>query len=105
MEGALSILSLVWLCDITAPAPDLFSLLLLRQSYTLTALHLIPPHSKNILEAMNADTRTSWQNQFVWKLACHSVAEELVVHPAMEKHLRNGKEMAEKDRQEDQIVS
>ncbi|KAK7425455.1 hypothetical protein QQZ08_008020 [Neonectria magnoliae] len=40
-------------------------------------------------------------NQFTWELARHSVGEELVVYPAMEKHLgAEGKEMAEGDRKE-----
>ncbi|KAG5933276.1 hypothetical protein E4U53_001048, partial [Claviceps sorghi] len=40
-------------------------------------------------------------NQFVWELARHSVAEELVVYPALEKYLgAKGVEMAESDRKE-----
>lgn len=54
----------------------------------------------NIINATDADTKVRWQNQFVWELARHSIGEELVVYPAMEKHLPNGKEMADKDRQE-----
>jgi hemerythrin superfamily protein len=42
-------------------------------------------------------------NQFVWELARHSVAEELVVYPAMEKYL--GKDMAESDRKDHAVVS
>jgi hemerythrin superfamily protein len=61
---------------------------------------------KNILNATDDETKTRWQNQFTWELARHSVSEELVVYPAMEKHLGDkGKSMAEKDRQEHKIVS
>lgn len=46
------------------------------------------------------DTAARWQNQFVWTLARHSIAEELVVYPAFEKHIPSGagKAMADKDR-------
>ncbi|KHN97527.1 HHE domain containing protein [Metarhizium album ARSEF 1941] len=44
-------------------------------------------------------------NQFIWDLARHSVGEELVVYPALEKHLgAEGKEMAEHDRKEHHSV-
>jgi hypothetical protein len=58
----------------------------------------------NILNAKDHDQQTRWQNQFVWELARHSLAEELVVYPAMEKHVKGGKEMADKDRAEHQVV-
>lgn len=59
----------------------------------------------NILTATSDDEKTRWQNQFTWELARHSVGEELIVYPAMEKHLANGKAMADKDREEHQKVS
>lgn len=34
---------------------------------------------KMIVNAKDADEKTRWQNQFVWQLARHSHAEELVV--------------------------
>jgi len=56
---------------------------------------------KQIKNAEDEETKVKWQNQFTWELARHSIAEELVVYPAMEKYLGDkGKEMAEKDRQE-----
>ncbi|KAI9886787.1 MAG: hypothetical protein M1823_001430 [Watsoniomyces obsoletus] len=59
----------------------------------------------HIVNAPDDDQRTRWQNQFIWELARHSHAEEIVVYPAFEKHLgAKGKEMAEKDRQEHQVV-
>lgn len=39
-----------------------------------------------------------------WELARHSIAEEIVVYPAFERHLPNGEEMAEKDRSQHQEV-
>ena len=58
-----------------------------------------------IKNASDSDTKTRWRNQFVWELARHSIAEELVVYPAMEKHITpGGKQMADKDREEHQVV-
>lgn len=54
----------------------------------------------------NHDHQQRYGNQFVWELARHSVAEELVVYPAMENYLgERGKEMAEEDRKEHHKVS
>src|SRR5260221_14496289 len=56
---------------------------------------------ENIINAADEDTATRWQNQFTWELARHSIAEELVVYPAMEKNLgEKGVQMANKDRKE-----
>jgi hemerythrin superfamily protein len=57
-----------------------------------------------IINATDDDTKVRFQNQFVWELARHSIGEELLVYPAMEKHLSNGKELADRDRQEHQKV-
>ena len=45
-----------------------------------------------------------WQNQFVWELARHSVAEEIIVYPALEKYCPDGHAMAERDRADHQVV-
>ncbi|KAL2171408.1 hypothetical protein VTG60DRAFT_3051 [Thermothelomyces hinnuleus] len=58
----------------------------------------------NIKGAPRDDDKVKWQNQFVWELARHSIAEELVVYPAMEKHVPDGVRLAEKDRSEHQQV-
>lgn len=58
----------------------------------------------NIKKAKSDDDKIKWQNQFVWELARHSIAEEIVVYPAMEKHVPNGVKLAEKDRSEHQEV-
>lgn len=57
-----------------------------------------------IMTNTDPDTRERWQNQFVWELARHSIAEEIVVYPAFEMHLNDGMEMAEKDRTEHQSI-
>jgi len=65
----------------------------------------IEKYSQNILNAKDDDEATRWQNQFVWELARHSIAEELVVYPALEKLLgAEGENRAEKDRAEHQEV-
>ena len=66
----------------------------------------IEEYYNNIINATDNDTVARWQNQFTWELARHSIAEELIVYPQFEKCLGGtGKEMAEKDRAEHQIVS
>ncbi|KAL9103371.1 MAG: hypothetical protein Q9163_001583 [Psora crenata] len=51
------------------------------------------------------DTQTRYQNQFTWELTRHSIGEELVVYPAMEKYMgADGKAKADKDRDEHQAV-
>ncbi|KAG5982154.1 hypothetical protein E4U55_002224 [Claviceps digitariae] len=53
----------------------------------------------------NHDHQQRYGNQFVWELARHSVAEELIVYPALEKYLgAKGVEMAESDRKEHHTV-
>lgn len=65
----------------------------------------INEYYENIINAKDNDTKVRWQNQFVWELARHSVAEELIVYPAFEKYLgKKGEEMASKDRHEHQAV-
>ena len=76
-----------------------------------TVDHIVRDHRElsdyyeQIKLAKDEDTKARWQNQFTWALARHSIAEELVVYPAMEKHLGDkGKEMAEKDRRDHRSV-
>ena len=52
------------------------------------------------------DHITRYGNQFTWELARHSVAEELLVYPAMEKYMgEKGKQHAESDRKQHHEVS
>lgn len=57
-----------------------------------------------IMNSSDHDEQTRYQNLFVWELARHSIGEEIVVYPAMEKHIPDGKALAEKDRQEHRAV-
>lgn len=54
----------------------------------------------NIKNAKTSDEKIQWRNQFTWELARHSIGEELVVYPAFERLLPDGKEMADKDRKQ-----
>lgn len=57
-----------------------------------------------IMKSTNPDEQTRFQNQFTWELARHYVGEELVVYPALERHVDGGRDLAEKDRREHQGV-
>ncbi|KAK2864995.1 hypothetical protein FQN49_004017 [Arthroderma sp. PD_2] len=57
-----------------------------------------------IVNSSDYEEQVRYQNQFTWELARHSIGEELVVYPAFEEHIENGKAMADKDRQEHQVV-
>jgi len=63
-------------------------------------------HAK-YLEAKSDNTeRTKWANMFRWKLAVHSVAEEIVWYPEIERVFggAEGKKLADQNRAEHQIV-
>lgn len=56
-------------------------------------------HYHEVVLTTDADHRARYGNQFTWELARHSIAEELIVYPAMEKYLgRKGKLLADDDR-------
>jgi len=55
--------------------------------------------------ANDAAARERWANLLTWEIARHAVGEEIVVYPLMEKHLGpEGKQMADRDRQDHQYV-
>jgi hemerythrin superfamily protein len=54
-----------------------------------------------IINSSDPDHQQRFGNQFTWELARHSVAEELIVYPAFERHLgAKGHSMAEDDRKQ-----
>jgi hypothetical protein len=81
-----------------------FSLLTLSLSGTESYLS---PKLQNYLSAEgNIDEQQRWANQFRWELARHSVSEELILFPALEKYLgAGGKKMADEGRAEHYEVS
>lgn len=59
------------------------------------------PH---IVDHKTSDERTRYGNLFVWELARYSVAEEMVVCPAMEENLEDGYDVAKKHRHQIRTV-
>jgi len=54
-----------------------------------------------VVNSSDPDHQQRFGNQFTWELARHSVAEELIVYPAFERHMgAKGQAMAEDDRKQ-----
>ena len=51
-----------------------------------------------IVNSTDAEEKERYQNAFVWKLSRHSIAEELVSYPSLEKYIPGGYLLAKKDR-------
>jgi hemerythrin-like domain-containing protein len=75
-----------------------------QTSYGPLSDRIIHDHEElhHVYDKMTSTTdnaiKHEYQNRFVWELARHAVAEELVLYPALEKAIvPGGKEMAEKD--------
>jgi len=63
--------------------------------------HELEEYYNEVINSSDHDHQQRFGNQFTWELARHSVGEELVVYPAMEKYMGDkGHEMAESDRRE-----
>ncbi|QSS50554.1 HHE domain-containing protein [Histoplasma capsulatum var. duboisii H88] len=78
---------------------------MVRISDTIKEDHrLLREYHDKIIHAGDEDTGTRWGNKFTWELARYTVAEELVVYPALESYIDHGKIMADKDRRENQEV-
>lgn len=58
-----------------------------------------------IVNSEDEEEQTQFQNQFTWELARHAVAEELIVFPAIEKHVPDGKAKIDDDRREHSAAS
>ena len=48
--------------------------------------------------------KEKWSNQWRWTIARHSVGEELIAYPALEKHVVGGRALADKDRSQHHVV-
>ncbi|EEH04475.1 HHE domain-containing protein [Histoplasma capsulatum G186AR] len=78
---------------------------MVRISDTIKEDHrLLREYHDKIIHAGDEDTGTRWGNKFTWELARYTVAEELVVYPALESYIDHGKIMADKDRRENQEI-
>ncbi|KAI1392314.1 uncharacterized protein F4822DRAFT_124743 [Hypoxylon trugodes] len=64
----------------------------------------IEKYYSKIINSKDPDVQRRYQNAFVWELARHSIAEEMVVYPSMETGVNDGREMADKDRAEHQVT-
>ena len=52
----------------------------------------------------DVDAQARWSRQFTWEVARHSVGEEIVVYPLLEKHLgERGRKLADHDRNDHQV--
>ncbi|KAJ5925716.1 hypothetical protein N7454_008355 [Penicillium verhagenii] len=57
-------------------------------------------HSHKILNSVDSDEQTRYQNQFTWDLTRHTIGKELIVYPAIVKHVRHGQVLVDKNRAE-----
>ncbi|KAI1828461.1 hypothetical protein F4861DRAFT_544699 [Xylaria intraflava] len=57
-----------------------------------------------VLNPKDLDEQERYGNAFIWELARHSIAEELVVYPAFERDLPDGQSIADKDRDQHQNI-
>lgn len=64
----------------------------------------IESYYNTITKSTDPDERTRFQNLFTWELARYCISEELVVHPALEKYVKDGQSLAKKDRDQHQKV-
>jgi len=66
--------------------------------------HELAEYYEKYTKATAAADKEMWAHQYMWELARHTVAEELVLYPAFEKHLGDhGKEVAKKERAEHEV--
>lgn len=67
----------------------------------------IREYYNEVVHSKDVEHQERYGNQFIWELARHSVAEELIVYPAMEQYMPDGegKDHAEKDRKQHHTVS
>lgn len=59
---------------------------------------------EKIVGLIDQDEKAAWRNEFAWELARHLYAEELVIYPAVEKKLQNGKDLVRRGRSKHQPV-
>ncbi|KAI0859532.1 hypothetical protein F4860DRAFT_482289 [Xylaria cubensis] len=58
-----------------------------------------------VVNSKDLDEQERYGNAFIWELARHSIAEEIVVYPAFERDIHdNGKGIADKDRAQHQGI-
>ncbi|KAJ5735312.1 uncharacterized protein N7483_000437 [Penicillium malachiteum] len=61
-------------------------------------------HSNKILISLNPDEQTRYQNLFTWELARHIIGEELIIYPAIARHVHGGNAISNRNRTEHQEI-
>ncbi|KAI0010895.1 HHE domain-containing protein [Xylariaceae sp. FL0662B] len=61
-------------------------------------------YHNEIISSKDPKHQRRYQNAFVWELARHAIAEELVVYPSLESGVSDGKTRVERDRSEHQLI-
>ncbi|KAI0508349.1 hypothetical protein F5B22DRAFT_401348 [Xylaria bambusicola] len=56
------------------------------------------------VNSKDPDEQERYGNAFIWELARHSIAEELVVYPAFERDVQDGQNIADNDRDQHQTI-
>ncbi|KAJ2998053.1 hypothetical protein NUW58_g441 [Xylaria curta] len=59
----------------------------------------------HVVNSKDLDEQERYGNAFVWELARHSIAEEIVVYPAFERDIQDGRSIADQDRAQHQNIS
>lgn len=59
---------------------------------------------QRVTSSKDPDEQERYGNAFIWELARHSIAEEIVVYPALEREIQDGQGVADKDRAQHQGV-
>lgn len=67
--------------------------------------HHLKDHRQRILDGKSSDEKRRHQNAFIWELARHAIAKELVIYPEIERHLPGGAEIVQKQRAQHRQVS
>ncbi|KAL8788966.1 MAG: hypothetical protein Q9213_001375 [Squamulea squamosa] len=62
-------------------------------------------YADKIRSSTSLQEKIKWRNQLTWTLARHAISEELIMYPAMEKHLgEEGLQLTNTDREQHQAV-
>ena len=78
----------------TAVAPDRISEVIKRDHRDLEQAY------NNIVNAKSTEEKVKWRNQLTWELARHSIGEEILVYPRIERMFSHGDFLADRDREE-----
>ncbi|KAJ5643556.1 uncharacterized protein N7484_006063 [Penicillium longicatenatum] len=84
-----------------AATPEAFSRILPLLKHEHAELQ---SHSHKILNSADADEQTRYQNQLTWELARHIISEELIIYPAIDKHVRDGEVLTRRNLVEHQEI-